>query len=95
MFKDYREPGSFTDEHRTWAKKLLKRRTHRLQNWDKTQYLRVLEDLYSRIRGNHQEAVLLARNVEDQELEALDTMVINCSAIAIVLGVLSDPSQSP
>ena len=96
MFKDYREPFSFTDEHRRWATQLLETRTRRMTNWSRTKYLAVLTDLYTRIRGNPSEGRAWAVNVKDAPLVDLDTMVVNCSALAIVAGSLQpSPPKTP
>ena len=94
MYKDYQEPLTFTDEHRAWASELLAKREHRLAHWDRSKYLAVLTDLYSRLRGVPSEGKQWAQHVRGEPLEFLDTLVVNCSAKAIVEGLLQPPEQT-
>ena len=94
MFKDYREPFSFTDEHRVWAKQLLDRRGHRMANWNRKKYLAVLEDLYGRLRGSPAEGRVMVKGVKDAPLVDLDMFVVNCSALSIVQKLLQPPQLS-
>jgi hypothetical protein len=94
MFKDYRAPSSFTEEHVAWAAVLLAKREGRLAEWSRQKYLDVLEDLYVRLRhGDHQTARAMLHGAAKAELPMLDTFVVNCSALAIVQGLLQTPEE--
>lgn len=94
MYKDYIEPPTFTDEHRAWATELLAKREQRLAQWDRRRYLNVLTDLYGRLRNSPSEGKKWTQHLQGVPLEGLDTMVVNCSAKAIVAGLLQPPEQS-
>lgn len=94
MYKDYIQPPNFTDEHLVWTSELLAKREDRLAHWDRRKYLNVLTDLYGRIRNSPSEGKKWTQHVRDLPLEMLDTMVVNCSAKAIVSGLLQPPQQS-
>ncbi len=95
MFKNYGEPRSFTDKERKWAAFLLETRARRLAEWDEYKYLLVLEDLYGRLRDDGTAVAReLAQGLRGTDLEILDTFVVNCSALAIVKGLLQAPPAS-
>lgn len=95
MFKNYIEPRRFSDEEKKWAALLLKTRDQRITEWDEYKYLSVLEDLYRRLRDDGiAVARKLAQGYRGTDLETLDTYVVNCSAIAIVRGLLSVPPDA-
>lgn len=97
MFKSYVEPWSFGDEEREVAALLLERRAHRLATWNEHKYIAVMEDLYGRLRDDGPKvARALALGLAGTDLETLDTFVINCSALAVVRGLLEvPPSTAP